>query len=119
MKEGIGIGIQEKAKGAYSIDRVNPLSPFISFTLYPVSIEIGEKTVDIIRASRIAIPLFSIITQKCLILEGIGLLDEIALISDQARYKTDISYISKTFEMRDEVPNEIVIQIRAHQVRAR
>jgi len=69
MKEGIGIGIQEKQKAPYSIDRVNPLSPLIPLALYPVPIEISKKTIDIICASRIAIPLLSIITQKCLVLK--------------------------------------------------
>jgi hypothetical protein len=30
-----------------------------------------------------------------------------------------VSYISEALKMRDEIPDEIVIQIRAHQVRAR
>jgi len=76
--------LSKKQKAPYSIDGVNPFSTLISLTLYPVPIEISEKTVDIIRASCIAIPFLGVITQKCLVLERIGLLEEIALISDQA-----------------------------------
>jgi hypothetical protein len=102
-----------------SVNGINPFPALVSLTLHPVPIKIRKKPIDVVRASRIAIPLSSVITQKRLVLEGVRLLDKIALISHKAQSKTMFPDISKALEMRDEVSDEIVIQIRAHQVRAR
>jgi hypothetical protein len=99
---------------AYSVHRVHPFSPLVSFLLYPMAIEICEETIDVICTSCVLVPLTSIIVQKRFVLERVGLLDKIMLISGEARSKYNFTHISKTFEMCDEVANEIVIQ--AHQV---
>jgi hypothetical protein len=88
-----------------------PFSPLVSFSLHPMAIRICEETIDVICASCVLILLASIVAKECFILERVGLLDNITLISGQVRSKYDFTHISKTFEMCDEVPNEIVIQI--------
>lgn len=46
-------------------------------------VKIGEKTINVVRSGRVAIPFLGVITQKRLVLKGIRLLEEIARISDQ------------------------------------
>jgi hypothetical protein len=66
-------------------DRVNRIDPFptlIPLTFYPVPIEISEKTVDVVCASSIPLPLGGIVLQKSLILECVRFL--VARVSRRA-----------------------------------
>jgi hypothetical protein len=67
----------------YGVHWINPLSAFVSLTLHPMPVKIGEKTINVVRSGRVAIPFLGVITQKRLVLKGIRLLEEIARISDQ------------------------------------
>ena len=51
-------------KFTYEVDWINRFSAFVPFSLDPVPIEKGKKTIEIIRADFIAIPLRSIMAHK-------------------------------------------------------
>jgi hypothetical protein len=57
----------KESKLTYEVDWINYHSAFVPFSLDPVPIEKGKKTIDIIRADFIAIPLRSIMTHKSIL----------------------------------------------------
>lgn len=69
----------------YRVDRINPFSALIALPFNPVSIEIREQPIDIVRAGRVTIPFCSIVAQECFILERVRLLGQIASMDGQAR----------------------------------
>jgi hypothetical protein len=60
---------------AHRVYRINALSSFVSLSLYPELIEIGEHPVYIFHPTGEAIPLASIESWECFILKGVSLLE--------------------------------------------
>lgn len=52
----------------HCIDGIDSFSTFVSFALDPVTIEIGEQSIDIICSRRVSIPFGGIISQEGLVL---------------------------------------------------
>lgn len=51
----------------HRVDRVDILPSLVLFSLDPVAIEVGKKTVDIIGARRVSLPLVGVVGEKRLI----------------------------------------------------
>ena len=55
----------------YSVDGINALSTFVSFAFDPVSVQIGEQSVDVVGTGCVTIPFLRIVSQESLILQPI------------------------------------------------
>ena len=58
----------------HCINGIDSLSTFVPFAFNPVTIEIGEQSVNVIRSCRVPIPFACIISQEGLVLQSVRLL---------------------------------------------
>ena len=62
-------------RAAYSVYWIDALPAFVALAFYPMPVEVSEKTIDVICAGRVSIPLLCIVPQQRFILQRVRMLE--------------------------------------------
>lgn len=118
--QGVSSPLSRRAlKCTHSVDLVDVLSPFVLLPLDPMSIEVGEETVDVGRTGREPVPFVGVVFEKRLAVHLVGSLQmRIQYLCTEIveSRRRDWAYRADVLHMVDEVRVETFVQVASHQV---
>ena len=96
----------EKKRGSSDrIDLINILSPLVSFSFHPVTVQVHEQLIDVLCACRISCPFSRVKYQELLVFKRIRVLDK----GLSASLNPDLGLTN--FEARCEMVGKIICQV--------